>query len=622
MEDLKKIIEEGDEEARRMAVEALHRFAETDGVQEAAIVALKSLADESWRVRKSAATMLLSEPFIELEWLSQPLIEALRNDENAGLRNSSAEVLEKLGERSVESLIATLEDPDEDIRKFAVDILGAIGDKSAVPAIVGLLNDEDENVKGASGEALGKIGGPEVITALMAALDTEDIWLRFSALEALGSIDCLPGEVPVKPLAALIGDTVLKKAVIEALGSTGSLEAIEHLTGAFGEKGNAAKAAAVRSITKIYEHVGIDERKKVAKALAGSTTAEAITPMLLSHDNNVKTSAIKLLGIYGAETGNISGTEELLELAETDEFRQVIADAFIGMKEHAVVHLVEAFGKSPDKTRALICKLLGDTESPEAIDTLKLGLKDSYGHTRQSALISLGQLVAEKTLASIVELVADEYDDVEDAAVRAAIAVGRRHVHEVMEAVEKLKADKDPRVRKNVTTILGGLKSRELLPEVVGALKDESPDVRRAAATALGAMGFTEGLEHINVALADEDTHVRLAAVISLSSFNDKEASRLLGLTVTDEDIWVRCAALKALSAFPSIDTVKLVEDSLTDTSVPVVLSAIESLCMIAKKSNDDVSRAALNAAKRALRHPDENVSAAAKARIHEAEAS
>ena len=91
---------------------------------------LTALTDESWRVRRLATERLGAlQPSPETV---RQLISMLGNRNDTGARNAAAAVLAQLGAPVLPSVVTLLEHADPDQRKFAADILGAIGTPEAV----------------------------------------------------------------------------------------------------------------------------------------------------------------------------------------------------------------------------------------------------------------------------------------------------------------------------------------------------------------------------------------------------------------------------------------------------------------------------------------------------------
>ena len=83
-------------------------------------------------------------------------------------------------------LIERLDDENAKIRLQAVESLGKIGNKEAVPALVGLLETEPD--KYPIIWALGEIGDKSAVPALNKLLTSEDKYLKYNAKNALGKI--------------------------------------------------------------------------------------------------------------------------------------------------------------------------------------------------------------------------------------------------------------------------------------------------------------------------------------------------------------------------------------------------------------------------------------------------
>lgn len=590
LEDIKKKLISRDEEERRAAVENLQAVKDREVMD----LLVAALGDSSWRVRKTAEEGL--EAYLGDEQLVVALIGALRSEENAGMRNSAAEVLIKAGKHAVPFLIKILKDPDRDIRKFAADILKEIGDRTAVSSLIDALRDPDNNVSSAAAEALGKIGGEDVVNSLVPILSEDDLWLRFSALEAMGRIG---KGLPVEPIIRLLPEKLLTKAALDALGKTCDPRVIPYMIEHIADKRKGVREAAVTGFFNIYKSLTVDERPKIHEEIRVKADPGLLAGLLDSPSKELHKGIVLLFGIIGRDI-------ELLNLASDKDLQIAVTDAFVNMGKKGLKTLEKAFSGSDDRMRAYICEALGVMGDKDGLNTLIKALSDSYGHTRQAAAVSLGKLNSADAIPVLIPLLADEYEDVEEAAVKALIRLGKDFHEQAIRGLRTGMADRYPRLRRNVAAILGEIGGIDALPFVVAALKDDDRDVRKAAASALGNLMLEEGIEHLALALADEDEQVRLAAVHALSKFSNSEAVRLLTLAADDEDIWVRVAALKGLSKFDSSDASDTVASKVTDDVGVVAITAINAI--FAMKGKD-----AAPFLKKGLQHPDPDAVRAAE---------
>lgn len=174
---------------------------------------LEALADSSPHIRQIVADGLVE---LASEDTIESLAEMLRL-ENAAARNEAMEVLARLGDRSLLAMTIRLLDPDGDVRIFAANVLGNIGDPAAFEPLQAALGDPNENVRYAAVEALGKIGDRRAVEPLLEVLRTDE-WARFPAIEAIGQ---LGDPQAVEPLMALLDDPWLRFPIVEALGWLG-----------------------------------------------------------------------------------------------------------------------------------------------------------------------------------------------------------------------------------------------------------------------------------------------------------------------------------------------------------------------------------------------------------------
>ena len=90
-------------------------------------------------------------------------------------------------EHKIEKLIQKLGVKDPSVRHISVSELGSIGSTDVVPALIQALQDQDAKVRDSATEALEKIG-KDAVPALIQALQNEDWNIRYFAIEVLERI--------------------------------------------------------------------------------------------------------------------------------------------------------------------------------------------------------------------------------------------------------------------------------------------------------------------------------------------------------------------------------------------------------------------------------------------------
>jgi len=280
LHNIRRALTSTDEETRRSALHALRASV----MPEKQALLFSAMGDESWRVRKEAVESYVhatpDRDSVEL------LLELIRNEDNAGLRNSAAEAAIRLGPVSAPVLMNMIDDGDADVRKFIIDIMGAIGDPVFVPSLICLLHDPEVNVASAAAEQLGALGDTDVAEQLMEALFLRDeVFFRFSVLGALGVLAKplpIPGE-----LIQLADQDIFRKAVFDCLGAISDDSSLELLLNGFSCGQKSSRAASLKALYSIYRRSCPTAREKIQDALqllAGHDVIIGLLELFDSHD--------------------------------------------------------------------------------------------------------------------------------------------------------------------------------------------------------------------------------------------------------------------------------------------------------------------------------------------------
>jgi HEAT repeat protein len=271
---------ESDPLLRKSAIEVLGKFGDVRAV-DALIVALK---DSDITVRVCAATALGQ---IADAKAAQPMIDALKTENsdsvrcalatsllkfrdshptevfNAALRFGDSAtrlselkaVAQPLGSWAIEALVAAVADKDEHVRESVVDLLGKVGDVSAVKPLTACLKDFRFRVAMRARNWLVQIGTP-AIEMLIAALGDSDMKTRMHVADVLGQIG---DKMAVEPLIALIKDNSKyvqeREQVAEALGQIGDARAVGALVSALRDDAKGNKQDLAKAIFKALANI-------------------------------------------------------------------------------------------------------------------------------------------------------------------------------------------------------------------------------------------------------------------------------------------------------------------------------------------------------------------------------
>jgi len=165
VEPLARALRDGDWQVREVAIEGLGQVGSP-----AVDTLLKLLRD--WEVRKYAIAALGK---IRDERVLDPLILQLRNDE---FKDDAIDALAALGEPSIEKLIETLRDKDENVRKRAVRALGKIKGNGAIDPLIAMVGDKDWETRLLAAAALESIGDERGRDAIKPLLKDPDMVVK------------------------------------------------------------------------------------------------------------------------------------------------------------------------------------------------------------------------------------------------------------------------------------------------------------------------------------------------------------------------------------------------------------------------------------------------------------
>jgi len=277
------------------------------------------------------------------------VIPLLRCDD-AFIRNAGIDILAAQGEDSYEPIRLLIFDPDKDVRKFAIDVLLQVGNKSAQDLIAETLDDVDINIVITAVEYLGRLESHDHTARINTLLKTtSNLLLRCACLETLAvigdneSITCV---AEVYPHSHLISPLELY-SYLKFIACQGTEQDLPLIIALMKDKGqlmhkeiiNALGGILYRSkldmlmddwlaALKDYIDSGINDINKYELlVMLGAFKNEAIFPLLVEHSNSdiklVRQGAVEGLGRYGKEDAR-PVLVRLKDLVEDDEILEAI----------------------------------------------------------------------------------------------------------------------------------------------------------------------------------------------------------------------------------------------------------------------------------------------------------
>lgn len=523
-----------EEEIRRNAVQSLRDFPLDDSYP----LLLQAMGDESWRVRKESVEVFVASSPKELH--ISALLDLFHSEDNAGQRNSAAEAVTRLGTVALTALIDKLNDPDADVRKFVIDVMGNIHCSECVMPLLSSLDDEDLNVASAAAEQLGNLGDSSVVPALLESISNRpSVFFRFNALAAIGK---LAAPAPVPPvITELAGNDLLRKPVYECLGSIADESAFPLLLEGLSSKQKSSRNAALNSLYRIYIRSSYPVQQELTLMLhnyVGNSLVLTVKEAFSTDDFNHAEAVVTILDLIG----DCRAVDIFLQAFLIERLSAVALKSIKRLYPESMINAVALYDTSDEKVRAAICILCAECQYLEGAGVVRKGLTDSSPFVRQAAATTVGKIGLLDLLQELVVLLDDEEAEVSNAAARSIQSLA--FIDRV--AIQQVANDLSCSVRSNrkrvAALLFASLGDGDKLNMLV---KDEDPQVRQAAVHAMRVCHLA-GVESILImALVDEDPDVRIAATDAIGETGSAKLAETLVSALSDDDEWVKCAILR-----------------------------------------------------------------------------
>ncbi|MEE8574992.1 MAG: HEAT repeat domain-containing protein, partial [Thermodesulfobacteriota bacterium] len=590
IDDLIELLNSEDSVARREAVTGLGRCNDKKAIKQ--LVGL--LRDEDPVIKDEAVNAITGLGGREVVTAVLPLLY----DDEVYVCNIACEILGRLGDAALVSMISLLDEDDDDVLKFAIDVIGAIRNPLPVSDLIPLIMHENANIRASVAVTLGMLKATEAIDALIDLIHDDEEWVKFSALEAIGEIG-----------GKNITDQLLEVYEGEGITRIAALDALSQL--ADGE--DAVKVVPVISDPEITDLLSIGTIVNFAQRFKHDLDSsqkkifiDILIPRLKALDEvDVDLERDILRGL--ADLNDKRAIDVLIEFAGTrgyeEETREILKEAIVNSKDvdkiaaalkifssRALV-FVEALAEIADpttvkalsdlltdcddsKVRNVIVEALAAIGGPETYDSLINSLTDSEGTVRRNAATGLGILGDGRAAEPLLDaLVKEEYEDVKDA-IGEAIASFKGE--EVEESFDKLLSHADNSVRIAGVKGLGNMSSESSKATLTSLLTDSDSFIRSEALRSLSVHAGEEILSTVSGALTDDDKDVRLTALDMLVNMPGAESGIVKALD--DEDMWVRFKAAGIIADKEIASAENRLIELLRSDVVPVKVASAKAL--------------------------------------------
>ena len=550
-----------------------------------------SLGDTDWRVRKAAVEsfqqLAYSEKYI------QELITLLYHPENAGLRNAAIEILVGFGSLAVEQLRSEISEPDVEVRKFVIDILGEICDPRCAPDLIVSLKDADINVRYAAAETLGKLKAETAVEPLMELMTDPDLGLKFTVLQSLSQIG---GSIPTDRLFVYLDERLLRKALFDCFARVGGSDVVPHLVKGLCDPMRQVREAALSALDLLRPREIHAIKSALVDADLGQISAD-LERIFTGERPELKAAALALYG----DVGGSRDLSLLLNCFSEEGLRSQALNTFSELGEGPFTRLVNLFDTTDHLRTLYLIFVGGELGFASVLPLAVTASQSSDPQLRSTAARALGALGDGGQLDLLLHLLDDEVIDIQNTAATAIATLASRNNTFCLPRISSLFNDPNPEKRMLVVRILGLIDGEGIEALLLKAFKDSSASVRCEAIRALSGHFSEIVISGLTLALTDESAEVRRLAVGALGQCPQDKALPALTLAAADADFWVRAAVMRVLAVFSGETVRNLLLDALTDPVGLVVIAALESSVSVFPAECRSLLEDALT-------HPDEEV--------------
>jgi HEAT repeat protein len=406
---------------------------------------LDVLRDDHRQVRESAVLALgiLGEPSVV------PALTAIMNDSAEGRRlTRRSEILTRTrafaaaalglvgrsGREGSESAMmplldaATRSEPALDVPVCAIDALGVLGSRDAVPRLVDLARDprQDKTLRAHAILALGRIGDPAALPLVQSATRDREVFVKRSAILALGLLGHRGDDTTLSTLTAEIvrgQDQQARSWALVALGKCGDATSREVLLRSLANETGLSKPFAAIGLALLVRRTGnVTDARYIHQAFleshdtstrAGLAIALGLAGYEKAGSDLLETAASKgspelrgyctvALGLLGARD-TIPTIQRLLEEQRDPEFRRSAATALGLLGDKGAVKTLEGMlrAASTEYEMSSVALALGAIRDVAAVQPLLSAFRDKDGTAdlaRANAVTALGLLASENRL--------------------------------------------------------------------------------------------------------------------------------------------------------------------------------------------------------------------------------
>jgi HEAT repeat protein len=373
-------------------------------------------------------------------------IVSLLSSTDARTRESAVRIAGYFGYREAadQLLAAARHDPDEPVRRAALEHLPYLDDARVIDALAATLQSDTAKTRMSAVRALSRLDDDDATALLRTALDDSDSWVRYHAVRALGERRDAAAAPALIRLADQDAATPVRIAAVEAAGAIGA-GMPEHLArwatdpedeiagAALQGLGRAAEEQTLRPLLEALRTDATPRRAAAVRALAAHGSEDAVTALEWTASAE-REPAIARLAIEGlgrvAEargTGTGKAVEALLTLLAESRLRELALPVLSRLPAEAIADIRAGLSHAVPAVRQGTIEALARLRHPEATAVIEAALELADSEVRAAAAQALGRLGSPSAAARLASLVAHDPSRAVRRAAGAALGRLRQH---------------------------------------------------------------------------------------------------------------------------------------------------------------------------------------------------
>ncbi|RMH70057.1 MAG: hypothetical protein D6675_10520 [Gemmatimonadetes bacterium] len=503
----------------------------------------------------------------------------LLQDRNVDLTSVNTDEVAKISGAELKRLVQTLDEEDEEMCIFAVEVLGQVGDRKIADTLLNVMEKKSYRIEEKILEVLGNFGFNELSPQLLPYLKSPSEKVRAAAAVAIGK---LGGPVETYLLGLLEDpDPVVRSRVISILLQSKIKSVRDHafqvLQQMYSSTDPTVRALAVNAIgeTENAEHIPLlqhflkdvsaEVRYEAVSALEklcqnqDPTLTNDFVMMLKDSSRDVRRVAVSAL----KKIQNPKTIPHLIHaLNDSPKIRNNAIDALAAMGEVSVAPLVDVLKdvNVPVRTKEFVIMALNKIGSKENEEFLLLFAQTELRQAYQNVMyISALQRVPEKrAVVLLIKALRDRNEEIKTLVMRILESMGNSQVLRLVERFLK-RRDVDSRTRANALEALGNVGEQDLIRLMLPLYDQMSPQELQRTVANRWELKQPSTDEILDLMLHGNDNWLKACAIFAIGELQRREKIAALQAALRDSDPLIREVAEEALAKMEADDKTVLI---------------------------------------------------------------